>query len=256
MKNKVLLISVIGLLSLFLVTSVLAETNAADTQAQIDGLQLQVNSLLSSLTLLQQQINNLTLIQGPKGDKGEQGIQGIQGVSGINGINGARGLQGFNGMNGINGKDGTNGKNGLQGIQGVSGINGTNGKNGIQGIQGIPGIQGVSGINGIDGTNATVDLTPINNKLAYFDSVVNSLFKFLPSFSTYYHVQPIAKEDCSQNKIGISCFNNNSKYQTFMECQSGHGTKTSCDAGYCQKKSGVLTIKCLSGCDIATNLCK
>lgn len=186
----------------------------------------------------------VTPTPGPKGDTGTVGAQGPIGLTGATGETGAQGLKG---------------DTGAQGLPGVKGDKGDKGDQGVQGIQGVPGAVGAvgpQGIQGIAGTNATVDLTPINNKLTYLDSVINSLFSYWPSFFKFYNVPPAIKEDCSHHKVGLSCSNSNDKYTVFMACQSGHGTKTSCDVGYCYKNSGILSEKCQNGCDPVTLLCR
>lgn len=270
-KGKFLLLTIIaGILMIGIVSA--QEVNVTDLQAQITSLQSQVNNLSNIINLLQIQITNITLIPGIQGIPGINGTNGINGINGTNGVDGVNGTSGKDGINGVNGTNGRNGMRGLQGISGVNGLNGLNGNdgkdgkdgkdgvNGTNGMNGSQGIQGIQGVQGIPGTNATVNLTSINNKIAYFDKVINSLFKFLPSFDVYYNISSntsTIKEDCTKHKVGISCSSiGNSKYTIFTSCSLGHGTTTSCDVGYCQKKSGILSAKCQNGCDIGSNLCK
>jgi len=81
MKNKILMISIVSLFSLFLISNVLAETNSTDLQSQIDSLQSQVNNLSNTVILLQSELNNITLTPGVNGTQGPQGLQGIAGTN-------------------------------------------------------------------------------------------------------------------------------------------------------------------------------
>ncbi len=65
-----------------LIVAILLEPAIADEQPPgipFDAIWKEINSIKDTITNLQQQINNIQLIPGPKGDKGDQGFPGISG---------------------------------------------------------------------------------------------------------------------------------------------------------------------------------
>lgn len=279
MKKQIILISVLSLFSLFLISNiatVLAEDNMTDVQiiqAQISNLTSEINSLSNNIIILQQQINNITLMPGPKGDKGDKGDQGvpgingtngIDGVNGTNGVNGSQGLQGEQGpqgisgsqgglgINGVNGSRGPKGEKGDQGIAGMNGLNGLNGIKGDKGDQGIPGINGINGTdgingingingtNGIDGTNATVDLTPIENRLSALENFKNAILTFFKNtFGVWFGLNGQYKcvGNIQQEYINNTWTNNQTCQYGCIDgtCNNAPSTKEDCT----QKKVGI-----------------
>ena len=95
-----------------------------------------------------QELQNVTLSQGPKGDKGETGERGPIGPAGPKGDAGERGPQGATGETGPRGADGLQGPIGPQGLQGERGQDGQRGERGERGEQGPIGQTGPAGPQG------------------------------------------------------------------------------------------------------------
>lgn len=148
------------------------------------------------------------------------------------------------------------GPQGPQGLQGETGygIPGETGPQGPAGSDGYTPVKGVDYFDGTDGTNATVDLTPIETKVSYFDSVVNSLFKFFPLFDIYYHNPAVEKEDCTTKANDYYCdYRGYSVRKDYYNCKSGYGTATECEVGKC---SFITGHKLCDNCNVNTGLCQ
>ena len=112
-----------------------------------------------------EELQNISLTQGPKGDRGDpgpqgnqgeigpQGLQGLQGPPGPKGDTGERGPQGDIGPKGADGLQGPQGLQGIQGERGLDGQPGPRGERGEQGPAGSPGPQGPIGLTGPKGEN-------------------------------------------------------------------------------------------------------
>lgn len=180
---------------------------------------------------------------------------------------------------------------GEQGIQGEKGDKGDTGETGLQGIQGEQGLQGDKGDVGPKGDTGecTCDMTEINNIID--GSKAYSLFDGF--WLWYYSPQeceldekdkcvgdeiyycdnyewvsggtcpygcadgkcnPPPKDNCLTKPSDYYCMNSYySVEKDYNGCQSGHGTSTSCDIGYCSyvKKYTI----CSKGCDTVTGKC-
>ncbi|MBT5958259.1 MAG: collagen-like protein, partial [Nitrospina sp.] len=118
-----------------------------------------VSELQTTTVDLQDQINTIELLEGPKGDTGPAGPtgatgpQGVVGATGPQGVAGATGPQGATGSAGADGTDGATGATGPQGPQGTTGSAGADGADGATGATGPQGPQGTTGSAGADGTD-------------------------------------------------------------------------------------------------------
>lgn len=89
--------------------------------------------------------------KGDKGDKGEKGIAGAKGESGDIGATGPMGETGARGESGEEGPTGPTGPQGVKGDKGEAGSTGPQGEVGPQGQQGEKGDRGETGAVGADG---------------------------------------------------------------------------------------------------------
>lgn len=128
-----------------------------DTVYDDSALRERVTALESKPTIdtsqyaTKQELQNVSLSQGPKGETGERGPQGEtgpQGPQGLQGIQGPAGPKGDTGERGPQGEVGPRGADGAQGPQGIQGERGQDGQRGEQGIQGPQGLQGERGPQG------------------------------------------------------------------------------------------------------------
>ena len=102
-------------------------------------------------TRLEQLLDDMEAIPGPKGDKGDKGDTGEPGPKGDTGLTGPQGIQGDMGPQGdpgIPGVKGDKGDTGLTGPQGEPGDPGVQGETGLQGPKGEQGLQGEVGPQG------------------------------------------------------------------------------------------------------------
>ena len=124
-----------------------------------------VSELQTTTVDLQDQINTIELLEGPKGDTGPAGPtgatgpQGVVGATGPQGVAGATGPQGATGSAGADGTDGATGATGPQGPQGTTGSTGADGADGATGATGPQGPQGTTGSAGADGTDGATGAT-------------------------------------------------------------------------------------------------
>ena len=124
-----------------------------------------VSELQTTTVDLQDQINTIELLEGPKGDTGPAGPtgatgpQGVVGATGPQGVAGATGPQGATGSAGADGTDGATGATGPQGPQGTTGSAGADGADGATGATGPQGPQGTTGSAGADGTDGATGAT-------------------------------------------------------------------------------------------------
>jgi len=104
--------------------------------------------------LIDAQINELQMREGPAGRDGKQGAKGDKGVKGDRGDKGEQGIagaDGSSGRDGIDGKDGERGEKGETGEQGLQGLQGLKGDKGDIGPVGETGPQGERGLTGDTG---------------------------------------------------------------------------------------------------------
>ena len=101
--------------------------------------------------LIDAQINELQMREGPAGRDGKQGAKGDKGVKGDQGNQGERGESGADGVDGAPGPIGEKGDKGDTGDIGPAGERGATGEKGEQGLQGADGIAGKNGIDGLKG---------------------------------------------------------------------------------------------------------
>jgi hypothetical protein len=148
----------------------------------------------------------------------------------IPGKDGKDGIDGTNGKDGINGNDGLPGLNGKDGLNGINGLPGAKGDQGIQGIQGLQGLKGDTGSQGIPGTNATVDLSGINSRISWIESVLNAS-KLYAGFNDFW-VWFGSPKQCTNG--ALQCSGNNTQlcvnyaWTTQSSCQYG------CLSGVCK----------------------
>ena len=119
-----------------------------------------------------QELQNVSLSQGPKGETGERGPQGEAGPQGLQGIQGPAGPKGDTGERGPQGEVGPRGEDGAQGPQGIQGERGQDGQRGEQGLTGPVGPQGpigLTGPKGADGVGIPQKLTLTGNTLVLSD---------------------------------------------------------------------------------------
>lgn len=113
-----------------------------------------------------QELQNLSLSQGPKGETGERGPQGEVGPQGLQG---PAGPKGDTGERGPQGEVGPRGADGAQGPQGERGADGQRGEQGPTGLTGPTGPAGPTGPRGADGVGIPQKLTLIGNTLVLSD---------------------------------------------------------------------------------------
>lgn len=116
-----------------------------------------------------QELQNITLIPGPKGDRGEVGERGPIGPIGPQGLTGPRGADGQQGLQGIQGERGQDGQPGPKGERGEQGQKGDTGERGPQGIQGATGPKGENGRDGRDGVGIPQKLSIAGNVVTLSD---------------------------------------------------------------------------------------
>lgn len=122
-----------------------------------------------------QELQNVSLSQGPKGETGERGPQGEVGPQGLQGIQGPAGPKGDTGERGPQGERGSDGLQGPQGLQGETGPRGERGEQGPtgptgpQGPIGLTGPAGPRGADGRDGVGIPQKLTLTGNTLVLSD---------------------------------------------------------------------------------------
>jgi hypothetical protein len=124
----------------------------------------------SADTILQNNINTISLTPGPQGPAGPQGATGATGSQGPVGPRGDTGLSGATGPTGPKGDTGGQGATGPQGIQGATGATGSNGTAGATGVTGATGPSGVIAVtapitNSGTSTAATIGITPATGSL-------------------------------------------------------------------------------------------
>lgn len=107
-----------------------------------------------------QELQNLSLSQGPKGETGERGPQGEAGPQGLRGETGPQGLQGIQGPAGPKGETGERGPQGERGEQGPAGP---------QGPIGLTGPVGPTGPRGADGVGIPQKLSIAGNVVTLSD---------------------------------------------------------------------------------------
>ena len=86
--------------------------------------------LVNTTSRLENEMETLSKLTGPKGNNGLDGTDGADGQDGVNGVNGADGANGADGKDGTDGKDGENGERGERGIRGDQGLTGDQGEKG------------------------------------------------------------------------------------------------------------------------------
>jgi hypothetical protein len=149
----------------------------------------------------------------------------------------------------VNATQGLKGDKGDKGDTGESGISGSNGSDGYTPIEGV---DYFNGTNGIDGNNASINMTPINDKLNYFDSIIKTICK-IPLISSFCNTPPVATEDCTTKADYYFCDNKGwSVREDFYNCQTGQGTAKSCNIGKCSYITGHVLCK---NCNINTGKC-
>ena len=125
-----------------------------------------------------EELQNISLTQGPKGDPGPQGNQGEVGPQGLQGLQGPPGPKGETGERGPQGDTGPKGSDGLQGpigpqgLQGERGQDGQTGPRGEQGPTGLPGPVGPQGPIGLTGPKGA-DGVGIPQKISINGNVVS-----------------------------------------------------------------------------------
>ena len=113
----------------------------------------------TSVFATKSELQNISLIPGPKGDAGPRGERGEPGPKGDTGANGAPGPQGLQGIQGLRGETGQRGEQGPPGPQGLQGIPGTPGEKGENGLPGPKGDAGPRGERGEPGPTGPQGLT-------------------------------------------------------------------------------------------------
>lgn len=132
----------------------MSKIDTVSTAFNIVHTQKEIQKLEEKLMYL---LDEVRVIQGPKGEHGERGPQGArgergeQGPKGDKGVKGDRGEQGPSGLDGSKGDAGDRGERGPQGERGEQGIQGVRGETGLQGPEGKQGPQGLRGERGEKG---------------------------------------------------------------------------------------------------------
>jgi hypothetical protein len=116
-----------------------------------------------------EEIQNISLTQGPQGPPGERGETGLQGPQGLQGLQGPTGPKGADGLQGIKGERGLDGQPGPKGDIGPIGPRGEPGPVGPTGPQGPIGLTGPKGENGRDGVGIPQKLSIEGNTLILSD---------------------------------------------------------------------------------------
>jgi hypothetical protein len=229
---------------------------------------------------------------GAPGDDGKDGIDGQDGQDGTDGQDGAQGIpgeKGDKGDQGVPGEKGDTGERGLPGLDGADGAQGIPGEQGPKGDKGDTGAQGPKGDKGDPGESADESrLTYLESVIdgmkqwqpfaqfwIWFDSAKECMpadtkcggsarytcsdygwsFDQICTYGcTSGTCNPAPKENCATKATEYSCSGYKSVAKDWYSCQSGHGTSTSCDPGYC--KAWTLSSTCYHGCDAVTGKCK
>jgi hypothetical protein len=121
-----------------------------------------VVELKSEIDRVEEKVDKIKLIPGPKGEKGKDGDMGEEGPMGPRGLPGSQGPQGLPGIQGPKGEkgnDGNIGSIGPVGPMGPQGPSGEKGKDGAQGKIGKTGPMGQQGSKGDIGRMGATGLT-------------------------------------------------------------------------------------------------
>ena len=99
---------------------------ASGKKATVEQLNAEAAARTAADSVLQNNIDNISLTPGPKGDKGDKGDPGPKGDKGDTGDTGATGATGATGPKGDKGDKGDPGADGLPGIDGLDGMDAPN----------------------------------------------------------------------------------------------------------------------------------
>lgn len=94
--------------------------NEQDHEVDVNALMAAKRAFEAADSRLQDAVDNVAQMQGPKGERGEKGEKGDQGVRGKNGADGARGKDGYVGADGATGATGDKGATGPTGPSGAT----------------------------------------------------------------------------------------------------------------------------------------
>lgn len=126
----------------------MSKIDTVSTAFSVVHTQKEIQKLEEKLMYL---LDEVRVIQGPKGDRGERGPQGARGVTGEQGPKGDKGVKGDRGEQGPSGLDGSKGDAGDRGERGEKGDRGEKGIQGVRGEIGLPGPEGKQGPQGLKG---------------------------------------------------------------------------------------------------------